>query len=367
MEKYNFTEVVEYFGVGASSLPKSEWGKTGVYPIIGQGESYIEGWTDRGDLVVIPDSAGFIVYGGHTRRVKFVSRPFVPGPNIKILKPKSLLLGKYLYFYLIHNPVESKGYADHFPLLRRISVPVPSLEEQKRSILLLEEAELLKDKVKNVLVNMDNVIPSLFVKMFGDPENGTNKFPVVDLNSVSIYITDGTHQPPKFINAGIPFLFVKNIVSGKIDFNTEKFISEEVYQELTKKYKPDVGNILYSTVGSYGVAVEIKEDRKFSFQRHIGHISPDKSKIDPTFLCAQLNTPFVKKQADLRARGVAQKTVNLQEIRKFKIVVPPIELQKKFTKLVEEIEVKKNKQKESAQKINELFSSLMSKVFYDRI
>jgi len=281
-------------------------------------------------------------------------------------------LPEYLFYSLAWNNeffsyLSSKATGATYPTVKEVDVlnyslgKLPSIKDQQQLIKIFKDTENLKEK--RILTNkkMDELLPSLFVQMFGDPEAGTSKFPVVDLNTVCLYVTDGTHQPPKFTNSGIPFLFVKNIVSGKIDFDTEKYISEEIYQDLTKKYKPKVGNILYSTVGSYGVAVEIKEDRKFSFQRHIGHISPDISKINPTFLCAQLNTPFVKKQADLRARGVAQKTVNLQEIKKFKLVLPPIELQNKFTKLVEEIELQKNKQKESTQKVDELFNAVMAK------
>ncbi len=307
-----------------------------------------------------------------------IAKDFSTSTDTFILKSTDTSISlRYVYYFLSGNiDLIEKGFKGaglkHLSKqhTEKISIPVPvnknnqpDLEEQNRIVSLLEEAQGLKNKRLETNQKMDKLLPALFVKMFGDPEAGTNKFPVVDLNTVCLYVTDGTHQPPKFTDAGIPFLFVKNIVSGKIDFDTEKHISEEIYQDLTKKYKPKIGNILYSTVGSYGVAVEIEEDRKFSFQRHIGHISPDTSKIDSTFLCAQLNTPFVKKQADLRARGVAQKTVNLQEIKKFKLVLPPIELQNKFTELVRGIELQKDKQKESTQKVDELFNAVMAKSF----
>ncbi len=295
-----------------------------------------------------------------------------------IIAPKDKnVLAKYVYYFLSGNrDILDRGFkgaglrhlSKEYTEKIQIPFPVekngnPDLAEQKRIVVTLEEAESLKKKRAEADQKMDELIPALFVQMFGNPEIQTNRFSLVELSSVSKYITDGTHQPPKFTDAGIPFLFVRNIVSGKIDFDTEKFISEETYQVLTKKYKPKVGNILYSTVGSYGVAVEIKEDRKFSFQRHIGHICPDDSKINSSFLCAQLNTPFLRKQADLRARGVAQKTVNLQEIKKFKILLPPLELQNQFADKVKEIEVQKEKQKQSAIQLDVLFSSLLSRTY----
>lgn len=335
----------------------------------------------RADLLLTPYDVLFAKMKGTVKvlvgKKEYEDKIFSTG--FYIITPKENVSLDFIYFFLISKEfnLQKDSYCTGATMSAitneglikiKINMPVnedgtPDLEYQNNLASLLYKAENLKNKRLEANQKTDELLPSLFVKMFGDPEAGTNKFPVVDLNTVCLYVTDGTHQSPKFTDSGIPFLFVKNIVSGKIDFDTEKYISEEIYQDLTKKYKPKVGNILYSTVGSYGVAVEIKEDRKFSFQRHIGHISPDISKINPTFLCAQLNTPFVKKQADLRARGVAQKTVNLQEIKKFKLVLPPIELQNKFTLLVEEIEIQKNKQKGSTQKIDELFNAVMAKSF----
>jgi type I restriction enzyme S subunit len=118
------------------------------------------------------------------------------------------------------------------------------------------------------------------------PFENPKGYPIHELEETCSRITDGTHQPPRFTEEGIPFLFVRNIVSGSIDFDTEKFITEETFAELTRRVKPERGDILYSTVGSFGVAVLVETDRKFAFQRHIGHLKPNRQ-IDSGFLTAQ--------------------------------------------------------------------------------
>jgi len=130
--------IVQAHGVGSTGLPKKDWVKDGSFPVIGQGENYIEGWTNREDLVIKPKS-GLVLYGGHTRRTKYIEKPFVPGPNAKILAPYSMLKSKYLFYFLKQVYIRDRGYADHFPEVRKALIPVPSLKEQDRIIAKLEE------------------------------------------------------------------------------------------------------------------------------------------------------------------------------------------------------------------------------------
>jgi type I restriction enzyme S subunit len=134
-----FESAVHSRGSGNSGLPTKEWLPDGQFPVIGQGAEDIEGWTDREDLLLTPTPA-VVLYGGHTRRAKHVSQPFVPGPNVKILQPVPAVDSKFLFYFLTQLPVESRGYADHFPLVRKCDVPVPPLAEQQRIAGLLDEA-----------------------------------------------------------------------------------------------------------------------------------------------------------------------------------------------------------------------------------
>ena len=71
----------------------------------------------------------------------------------------------------------------------------------------------------------------------------------------------------------------------------------------------------------------VRTDTKFAFQRHIAHLKPNRELIHPDFLAVQLASSDLKRQADSAARGAAQKTVNLKEIRNFSVVVPAMQEQ----------------------------------------
>ncbi|WP_373958289.1 restriction endonuclease subunit S [Vibrio gigantis] len=146
---------------------------------------------------------------------------------------------------------------------------------------------------------------------------------VSDLGSISLRVTDGSHQAVSTVeNGDIPFLFVSCVRGGKILWEKCSYISKEDYHLISKGREPRKGDILYTAVGSYGHAALVSEDSEFSFQRHIAYIKPNNQFVDSNFLSEFLNSEQTKSWADRVALGNAQKTVTLGELSKFPIVVP---------------------------------------------
>jgi len=116
-----------------------------------------------------------------------------------------------------------------------------------------------------------------------------------------------------------------------------KWVSPKTHDKYTGIYKPTRGNIIYSIVGSYGVAVEIITEKQFMFQRHIAQMRPLLPLLSATYLTFALNSPFMKSQADKVARGVAQKTINLSDLRRFLFPLAPLAEQNEIVKLLEKI------------------------------
>lgn len=163
-----FDEAISWKGSGSRGLPQSEWLLTGLFPVIGQGSSYIEGWSNREDLV-IDAGDGLVLYGGHTRRSKHVKGRFIPGPNVKILNPKACLDSKYLHHYLSSAKIPNKGYADHFSEVRRLHIPLPPLEEQRRVAAILDKAQHLRLLAERASKLQESLIDAFFFSRVGDP------------------------------------------------------------------------------------------------------------------------------------------------------------------------------------------------------
>ena len=228
------------------------------------------------------------------------------------------------------------------------------------SAVIQQGLELLRHETEKKAAEL---IPALFIDMFGDPATNPKGWPVKSLGELCIRITDGTHQPPKFDESGIPFIFISNIVRGELSLDTTKFISDDTYEELTRRCPIELGDVLYSTVGSYGVPVKVDTQERFSFQRHIAHIKPQRDKLDSDFLVGMLYTPALKAQADLAARGIAQKTVNLGEIRKYRVVSPPLEEQQRFASRAVTARSIQSQQSAATAKAQATFDALLAQVF----
>lgn len=238
-------------------------------------------------------------------------------------------------------------------------IKLPSVDEQKYIVDILEKTKGVLDKRNKEIRALDNLIKARFVELFGDTPDDEKK----TMEDICKIITDGTHQPPKFVSEGIPFLFVSNIVTNEIHYDAQKFISEETYKKLIKRTPIEIGDILLSTVGSYGHPAVVKKENPFCFQRHIAYLKPNADMVDSEYLRGAILSADVQRQIDDGVKGIAQKTLNLSEIRKIKLPLPPMELQKQFAAFAAQTDKSKAAIQKALDKTQLLFDSLMQKYF----
>lgn len=210
-------------------------------------------------------------------------------------------------------------------------IELPSVDEQKSIVEILKKVKGILDKRNDEIRELDNLIKARFVEMFGDCTN------MISLSDLCLIITDGTHQSPKFQHEGIPFILVSNLSKNTVTYDTDKFISAETYKELYKRTPIEIGDILLSTVGSYGHPAVVVEDRKFLFQRHIAYLKPKSDILNSYYMHGALLSPGCQRQIEEKVKGIAQKTLNLSEIRKIRIPVPSLDLQKQYADFVHQV------------------------------
>lgn len=247
--------------------------------------------------------------------------------------------------------------------LEEVQIPLPPLEQQRRIASILDQADKLRQKRQQAIEKLDQLLQATFIDMFGDPIDNLKGLETVALLDLCKKITDGTHQSPKWTTEGIPFLFISNIVDGEIDYSSQKFIDQVTYDSLTKSTKIELNDILYTTVGSYGNVARVKSDQLFCFQRHIAHIKPSFDKVNPKFLEKMLSSYGVRRQADRLVRGVAQKTLNLKDLKEIIVFNISLDEQNYFVQKCEVIESLKIKSKLALNQADDLFKSLQNQAF----
>ena len=146
-------------------------------------------------------------------------------------------------------------------------------------------------------------------------------------SSLYLSLTDGTHSTPKYTLTGVPFISVKDISSGIIDFSNTKYISKEEHQKLSDRCHPQKGDLLLSKVGTTGIPALVTTDKEFSLFVSVALIKLIQCDINREFLVFMIQSPLVQEQAKENTRGVGNKNWVLSAVSKTLMVVPPLEEQ----------------------------------------
>ena len=160
-----------------------------------------------------------------------------------------------------------------------------------------------------------------------------NDWEVKDAADVCIKITDGTHDTPKVVDSGIPFITAIHVKKGKIDFDNCLYISEEEHEKIYKRCNPSKGDLLVVNIGA-GVAeyAFVETDKEFSL-KNVALLKPNSDLLHDKYLC--YHHAYKKENIAHRVKsGGAQPFLSLKELRKLKIVLPPLPEQQKIAKIL---------------------------------
>lgn len=143
------------------------------------------------------------------------------------------------------------------------------------------------------------------------------------LDRIAYKLTDGAHHTPTYTAEGVPFLSVKDMSSGKLDFSDTRFISEEQHAELYRRCDPEAGDLLITKVGTTGVPVIVDTDEPFSLFVSVALIKAPWELISVEYLRLLVDSPFVRKQSADGTQGIGNKNLVLRTIGAFQIPLPP--------------------------------------------
>lgn len=295
-------------------------------------------------------------------------KPFVPIVRLITLVPRTEIIGlKYLYYALQNYPFNGSGTSIPqltVPMIKQYAFPVPILDEQRKITAALDKVSDLIAMRKKQLQKLDDLVKSQFVEMFGDLETNPKGYEQRKLGSLANKISDGVHAKPVYTETGRPFISVVNINKGVIDFEECKFVSEDAYQKMIKSTHPERGDILYTKVGAtYGIPAYVDTDTEFCLYVSVCLIKPKHDEIDARFLALSMSTPYIKRQADSRIKGIGVPDLHLNQIREFDVICPPRHEQEAFVTFVEQINKSKLTIQQSLDKLELTKKALMQKYF----
>ena len=261
------------------------------------------------------------------------------------------IINKYLYWFLKRNThfLNSLGRGATFKeiskaIVSEIELNVPEIEQQKKVVEILEKVSGIIARRKKELSALDDLIKARFVEMFGDPATNPMRWSETTIGDECFYIKDGPHKSLPDIgkeNGGHPFISVRNIVNGYIDFSTARYISDEDYANAIKKCHPEKGDMLYSKGGTTGTAKLIDIDEEFANWVHVAVLKFDKSKLNGIFFENMLNGDYCFEQSQRLTKGIANRDLVLSAMAQIKMYRPPMESQKQFADFVKQVDKSK--------------------------
>ncbi|KDB51649.1 hypothetical protein X805_27500 [Sphaerotilus natans subsp. natans DSM 6575] len=159
---------------------------------------------------------------------------------------------------------------------------------------------------------------------------------VLSLSDLTTKITDGTHKTPNYVSSGVKFLSAKNVRTGILDMQECRYISEAEHIELTKRCRPEIGDILLSKSGSIGTAVIVKDDEPFSIFESLALLKTDHGKVLADYLQLAVQEACLRLD-DTHVKGVGVKHLHLNVIRRIEVYTPTLDMQRRIVAKVSEL------------------------------
>lgn len=367
----SFEEVFEDKTKYGTKIKTNEYQQEGKYLIVDQGQEQVAGYTNLEEGVF--EEVPAIVFGDHTRVIKYVEEPFFLGADgVKVLKCRLPNANyKYLYYTLLNAKIPNTGYNRHFKWLKEIKIAYPNTEKQTEIVCILDKVSKIIEFRQRQLKKLDELVKSRFIELFGDPERNPKKWPVVSITEIiqgkvsngffakrNAYRTDGNVQ----------VLGVANIVN-RMYSNIEGLPRTNATQAEKEKYRVNYGDMLFcrSSLVAEGIgkASIVPQDtpQNVLFECHVIRLPLDLQKCVPEFVQTLSTTPYFRKQIIAQSKTATMTTIGQDGILKAAIILPPVELQQEFLRFVKQTDKSKFVIQQALDKAQLLFDSLMQKYF----
>ena len=255
--------------------------------------------------------------------------------------------------------------------LSKININLPTLKEQKNVAKELDKVQEIIDIREKQIEELDELIKSQFVEMFGDPFYNEKHWTKDDMGKYISVLTDfsanGSYavldSQVKMYDSPNYAYMVRTTDLENNNFVTDvKYIDENAYNLLAKS-KVYGNEIIMCKIGSAGKCYLMPNLNKPVSLGRNAFLFRYNNNINPVFIYNLLISDYGQNEISKYVRGAVTKTITKDDARKIKIIIPPIELQNKFAEFVKQIDKQKLEIQKSLEETKKLQESLMNKFF----
>jgi len=250
----------------------------------------------------------------------------------------------YHYFFFIDKFVQQTQKRSSMPAadmdaLKKLRIPIPSLEIQQKVVEILDK---MTDYVTKLTAEL-----TLRQKQYSYYRDQLLTFPSQSDSDESLSVRwmtlgeicdvrDGTHDSPKKSTSGKLLITSKNITAGTVNLSDAHFISQEDFDEINKRSKVDKFDILMSMIGTVGETSLVLEEPDFAI-KNVGLIKTE-SEIQARYLLHYLRTSDSRKYIAKNKSQGTQAFFALGKLRGFPVPVPPLKFQSKIVEILDKFQ-----------------------------
>jgi type I restriction enzyme S subunit len=315
---------------------------------------------DKGTLL-------FAMYGSVGKiaftQVKVSTNQAILGINIK---DESKLYDRYLYYWLLRkkheflhlaNGVTQKNLSTTF--VRNLEIPLPPIASQRRIANILDKADEIVRKRKEAIALTEQLLKSTFLDMFGDPvinPKGWEKCQVKDIAKVKTGKTPSRKENDNYGNS-IRWVKTTEVINSIIE-ETEEYLSEKGALQMNVFPEKTIIVAMYGQGKTRGRTALLANPS--TTNQACAAILPS-YKYNTIYLWELLKLSYYRLRE--LGRGGNQPNLNLDMIKTFEIIFPPLENQEKFEDIITKIQIQRAKNIKSLEESENLFNSLLQKAF----
>ena len=278
----------------------------------------------------------------------------IVSPLYNVFSVSPELNQQYLYYYLksdfaLHRikAVATGSVRDNLKLemLKNFPIRIPSVEEQEYIVQALDKAKNIIDLRRSVLQKLDDLIKARFVELFGNPLDGTAKYPIHQVGEVANSVDpQPSHRTPPIDEDGIPYVSTKDCdyKTGKIDFEGARKVSRGVLEEHLNRYTLHDGDFIIGKIGTIGKPVFVPARENYTLSANVVLVQPNSDLVSPYFLKYSFESDFVERQFAEAKNSTSQAAFGIQKVRTVKVMNPNLNIQRGFEDFVKQIDKSKH-------------------------
>ena len=355
--------------------------KTGDYAIVDQGQNLIGGYTNDASLQY-DGELPVVVFGDHTRCVKYVDFKFVQGADgVKILLPFKSFDSKFFYYAIMNLNIPNMGYRRHFPLFDKLTLPLPPLSEQQRIVERIEELfakldeakERLQEVAESFAVRKAAILHKAFTGELTQQwrrENGVSdeSWEEKKLGEVGSWLGGGTPSTSReeyWENGNILWITSKDMKSAVIEDTLMK-VNEIGVKNSSANYieKPALLVVMRSGIlrRTFPVAMVKKP---FTVNQDLKAIIPDKDDLE--FLYWMLLSNEQRILDTCMKNGTTVESINSNALKNLTFKCPTLSEQHEIVRLIDDLLARERKAQQATEQalasIDLMKKSILARAF----